>query len=206
MKRRGLTALLALTLLGHAGCLGGGHEDEGCYTESTRPLEPGEQVYGKDPVALLAPIAGHWRGVLTWRTGEVTDIDIDVPNGQTTAYTAYLFCDRVGQVFTHRQATVTTGDGALNDTTMMLARIRIGMDSFEYDLPVLYPMRGAFGPPAADIVDASRYTGASLTIELRWLDVTVPMSGRVIFNGTPAGADHVDRIELGTIAFDRVGA
>ncbi|WP_437575320.1 hypothetical protein [Sorangium sp. So ce887] len=191
---------IALAALLQAGCLVTRDDDESCKHEWSRPLEPGEQVNGHDPVELLAPYAGNWHGTVTWRDGQVTDIDIDISSDPPSPLSAYMFCDRVGQVSTHRTAVISTADGALDDSALLFARV------FPQATPTrseaeLSRLISPFGPPASTIVDRDRYQDGHILIEFIWNTPTSPAAGRLLFVGQLKGTTLSDRIELGTIVF-----
>lgn len=111
-----------------------------------------------------------------------------------------VFCDRVGQVSTHRTAVISTADGALDDSALLFARV------FPQATPTrseaeLSRLMGPFGPPASTIVDRDRYQDGHILIEFIWNTPISPAAGRLLFVGQLKGTTLSDRIELGTIVF-----
>ncbi|KYF66582.1 hypothetical protein [Sorangium cellulosum] len=193
---------IALAALLQAGCLETRDDDGRCLHEWSRPLEAGEQVNGHDPVELLAPYAGRWHGTVTWRDGQVTDIDIDISSDPPSPLSAYMFCDRLGLVNTQRPVTVSTADGALNDSALMAASVRFPVDGTSSQrTPQLSPLMGPFGPPASTLVDRDLYQDGHILIEFIWNTPTSPAGGRLLFVGQLKGITLSDQIELGTIVF-----
>ncbi|WP_433931083.1 hypothetical protein AB3662_43365 [Sorangium cellulosum] len=193
---------IALAALLQAGCLGTRDDGDACKHEWSRPLEPGEQVNGHDPVELLAPYAGRWHGTVTWRDGQVTDIDIDISSDPPSPLSAYMYCDRVGQVTTQRPVAVSTADGALDDSALMAASVAFPVDgTIGQRIPHLSPLMGPFGPPASTFVDRDRYQDGHILIEFIWNTPTSPAAGRLLFVGQLKGITLSDQIELGTIVF-----
>jgi hypothetical protein len=196
---------IALAALLQAGCLGTRDDDELCSRQWSRTLEAGEQVNGHDPIELLTPFAGHhWHGTVTWRDGQVTDIDIDVgsPADAASSLEADMYCDRARGVYTWLRAAVSTADGALDDQTFLQASVSFLDDGTPVqDEPDLAGFSNPFGPPASTFVDRDRYRNPHIVIELTWNTPTLPATGRLLFVGQPEGITLVDQIELGTIVF-----
>ncbi|WP_437276867.1 hypothetical protein WME90_37290 [Sorangium sp. So ce375] len=195
---------IALAALLQAGCLGTRDDDASCQRESSRPLEAGEQVNGHDPVELLTPYAGRWHGTVTWRDGQVTDIDIDIdsPSDPASSLQADMYCDRARRVYAWLQAAVSTADGALDDWTWLDASVRFLDDGTPVqEEPDLAGFSNPFGPPASTFVARDRYQNPHIVIELTWNTPTLPATGRLLFFGQPEGITGLDEIELGTIVF-----
>jgi len=197
-------ATLVLAALAPVGCLGGGQGDGGaCGPETSRPLAAGERFHGSDPNLAFAPFAGHWRGTLTWRTGVVTGVDLDVPADPPTPVQVYIICGGPAYTFIERPGTVSTDDGAVMHGGSLYTSAAFGQDgSVEYRDPTeMHSLFGTLGSPASDIVDVNHYVATSLLLTLTWDTPDAgPSAGRLDFHGT-LDMNHGDSIELGTVIF-----
>ena len=198
---------LAAVALAAAGCFLPREDSDACTESATsRTLAPGELWPGHDAAAALAPFAGHWRGTLTWLTGDVTGFELDLPADPPSPLKVYIQCgDQELYVSTNRPGTIATDDGAVNHAGPHYFKVAFKSDGSPelptYPLP-MSPLRGTLGPPPSDVIDVSRYSLFYLDLSLTWnTDDAEPIVGSLRFKGTSASSGQPHDIELGTVAF-----
>jgi hypothetical protein len=205
--RQGSRAFLLVAAAAFApvacGPVAGGPDDTRCNPDWARDLAPGELAYGLEPKSLLAQFSGTFTGDLRWRTGETTTVTVSAPWDDSLPITAYMICDRLGQVFVELRADISTVDRSLVASGRLIVRTRFPNGGPPVsDPPELDSLIVTLGPPASGLVAALPYQSPDYSLELSWNMAThAPFSAMFLLLGTASGSTQRDSVNLATLTF-----